>query len=388
MVDVQPPPFDTADPLLVDRMLGRDEKAVRETVRRFCEDSIQPRLAEWLRQRRIDGPHDLAKEMGALGVLGMDLDGHAGGGLGAVDAGVACMELESCDAAIRSFAVHTFLPMFAIARFGDDEQQRQWLPALAAGEVIGSLAGNEPGGLETDRLTTSAVRDGSDWVLNGRKTAIIHGAHADISVVWATTGERVQAFLVPVDAPGFRSWSSKRTATLRDSLRGEIELTDVRVPADAVLPRSEDATARLATLLELRYATIWGALGAARASFDHALAYSRAAAAGSQSGGDEQAPLVDMALELSKGLLLAVHLGQLKAAGLIRPTDLRLGKISNATAAIQVCETAKRLLPRESDGYEVVVRHLGNLRSMRTSEYATQLDVLAMADALTGREAP
>ena len=268
------PDFDPQDPLGLDGSLSDDEIAVRDTVRQFCAEHVLPHIADWFEIGDLP-VRDLAKHFGQLGLLGMHLEGYGCGGASAVHYGLACTELEAADSGIRSMvSVQGSLAMFAIWRFGSEEQKQQWLPGMAAGELLGCFGLTEPdAGSDPASMTTRARRDGSDWILNGRKMWITNGSVADIAVVWAVTDEGVRGFVVPTKTPGFTANTIHHKLSLRASITSELVLDDVRLPDDAVLPEVQGLKGPLSCLSEARYGIVWGSMGAARSAWQAALDY-------------------------------------------------------------------------------------------------------------------
>jgi glutaryl-CoA dehydrogenase len=388
------PPFDRHDPLGIDTVLTDDEKAVRASVRAFCERRVEPYVADWFEQGEVPGIRDLAKDLGDLGVLGMHLEGYGCAGLSAVDYGLACLELESADSGIRSLvSVQGSLAMFAIWRFGSEQHKQEWLPRMAAGTAIGCFgltepdAGSDPGSMRT-RARRAGNWPGADWILDGRKMWITNGSVADVAVVWAQTDEGVRGFVVPTDTPGFSAPELKHKRSLRASVTSELVLDDVRLPADAALPGVVGLRGPLSCLDEARYGIVWGALGAARSAYESALEYAGSRTQfGKPIAGFQltQAKRAEMALELNKGLLLALHLGRLKDAGQLRPEQVSFVKLNNARAALVVCRTALPVLVANGISMEYpVIRHMNNLESVLTYEGTVEMHTLVVGQALTG----
>ncbi|GAA2908226.1 hypothetical protein GCM10020221_00400 [Streptomyces thioluteus] len=273
-----PSPFDPHDPLSLDELLGPEDRAVRDTVRRWAADRVLPYVADWYERGELPGIRELARELGALGALGMSLDGYGCAGATAVQYGLACLELEAADSGIRSLvSVQGSLAMYAIHRYGSEEQKQRWLPSMAKGETIGCFALTEPDhGSDPAGMRTYAKRDaGGDWLLTGRKMWITNGSVAGVAVVWAGTEDGVRGFVVPTDSPGFSAPEIKHKWSLRASVTSELVLDEVRLPADAVLPEVTGLRGPLSCLSHARYGIVWGAMGAARASFEAALDYAR-----------------------------------------------------------------------------------------------------------------
>lgn len=392
------PPFDASDPLGIDDLLGADDLAIRDTVRTWATDRVLPHIADWYEKGELPGIRELARELGALGALGMSLDGYGCAGASAVQYGLACLELEAADSGIRSLvSVQGSLAMYAIHRFGSEEQKQRWLPGMASGEIIGCFGLTEPDhGSDPAGMRTYAKRDGEDWVLTGRKMWITNGSVAGVAVVWAQTdegedGRGIRGFIVPTDAPGFSAPEIRHKWSLRASVTSELVMDEVRLPADAVLPDASGLRGPLSCLSHARYGIVWGAMGAARASFESALGYARSREQfGRPIGGFQltQAKLADMALELHKGILLAHHLGRRMDAGRLRPEQVSFGKLNNVREAIEICRTSRTILGANGISLEYpVMRHATNLESVLTYEGTVEMHQLVLGKALTGLDA-
>ncbi|MEI7031400.1 acyl-CoA dehydrogenase family protein [Streptomyces pratensis] len=392
------PPFDASDPLGADDLLGPDDLAIRDTVRSWAADRVLPHIAQWYEKGELPGIRELARELGGLGALGMSLDGYGCAGASAVQYGLACLELEAADSGIRSLvSVQGSLAMYAIHRFGSEQQKQRWLPGMAAGEIIGCFGLTEPDhGSDPAGMRTYARRDGEDWVLTGRKMWITNGSVAGVAVVWAQTdasdaGGGIRGFLVPAGVPGFRAPEIRHKWSLRASVTSELVMDDVRLPADAVLPGAVGLRGPLSCLSHARYGIVWGAMGAARASFESALDYAKSREQfGRPIGGFQltQAKLADMAVELHKGILLAHHLGRRMDAGRLRPEQISFGKLNNVREAIEICRTARTILGANGISLEYpVMRHATNLESVLTYEGTAEMHQLVLGKALTGLDA-
>ncbi|QOV45831.1 acyl-CoA dehydrogenase family protein [Streptomyces chromofuscus] len=387
------PPFDPSDPLGIDDLLEPEDLAVRDTVRRWAADRVLPHVAEWYEAGELPGIRELAKELGGIGALGMSLSGYGCAGASAVQYGLACLELEAADSGIRSLvSVQGSLAMYAIHRFGSEEQKQRWLPPMASGDVIGCFGLTEPDhGSDPASMRTYAKRDGGDWVLSGRKMWITNGSVASVAVVWAQTEDGIRGFVVPTDAPGFSAPEIKHKWSLRASVTSELVLDDVRLPADAVLPEVRGLRGPLSCLSHARYGIVWGAMGAARACFEAAVDYARSREQfGRPIGGFQltQAKLADMAVELHKGILLAHHLGRRMDAGRLRPEQVSFGKLNNVREAIDICRTARTVLGANGISLEYpVMRHATNLESVLTYEGTVEMHQLVLGKALTGLDA-
>ncbi|MFC4492899.1 acyl-CoA dehydrogenase family protein [Streptomyces ovatisporus] len=375
-----------------DSLIGEEDRAIRDTVRKFVEDKVKPKLADWYEAGSVPA-RDLAKELGSLGVLGMHLTGYGCAGTSATAYGLACMELEAGDSGLRSLvSVQGSLAMFAIWKYGSEEQKQQWLPAMAAGEAIGCFGLTEPDfGSNPAGMRTRARRDGSDWVLDGTKMWITNGSVSDVAVVWAQTDERIRGFVVPTGTPGFSAPEIRKKMSLRASVTSELVLEGVRLPESAVLPDAAGLSGPLSCLNEARYGIVFGALGAARDCLETAIGYAREREIFDKSLAAyqlSQAKLADMSLELGKGMLLALHLARLKDAGALRPEQVSLGKLNNVREAIAIARECRTLLGAAGITLEYpVMRHANNLESVLTYEGTSEVHQLVIGQALTGEAA-
>ena len=386
-------PFDPYDPLDLDDLLSPEDRAVRDTVRDWAADRVLPHVADWYERGELPVIRELARELGAIGALGMPLTGYGCAGASAVQYGLACLELEAADSGIRSLvSVQGSLAMYAIHRYGSEEHKQRWLPSMAAGEVIGCFGLTEPDhGSDPAAMRTHAKRDGADWLLNGRKMWITNGSVAGVAVVWAQTDDGVRGFVVPTGTPGFSAPEIHHKWSLRASVTSELVLDDVRLPADAVLPEVSGLRGPLSCLNHARYGIVWGAMGAARSCFASALEYARGREQfGRPIAGFQltQAKFADMAVELHKGVLLAHHLGRRMDAGRLRPEQVSFGKLNNVREAIEICRTARTILGANGISLEYpVMRHATNLESVLTYEGTVEMHQLVLGKALTGLDA-
>ena len=379
-------PFELLD---IDHLLTDEERAIRDVVRDYTEHGIKPQIGHWFDAGELPA-RELARELGELGVLGMHLQGYGCQGTSAVAYGLACMELEAGDSGIRSLvSVQGSLAMYAIHAFGSEEQKLEWLPGMAAGEKIGCFGLTEPDyGSNPGGMITSAKRDGADWVLTGTKMWITNGNVADVAVVWARTDEGIRGFVVPTDTPGFTANEIHRKMSLRASVTSELVLDDVRLPEEAVLPGVIGLRGPLSCLNEARFGIIFGTLGAARDCLHTAIDYSISREqfdrpiAGFQL---TQKKLADMAVELDKGMLLAMHLGRLKDDHLIRPEQVSVGKLNNAREALAIARECRSILGGNGITLEYpIIRHMNNLESVFTYEGTNEMHTLVVGEALTG----
>ena len=379
-------PYDLLD---VDGLLDDEERAIRDTVRRFVRERVLPDVGDWFEQGIL--PRELFGELAQLGLLGMHLEGYGLPGASSVAYGIVCRELEAGDAGVRSaVSVQGSLAMYAIWRWGTEEQKERWLPAMHAGEAIGCFGLTEPdAGSDPGSMRTHARRDGSDWVLNGAKMWITNGTIADVAVVWARTDDgAIRGFLVERGAKGFSAPEIHKKISLRASVTSELVLEDVRVPGDAVFPDVTTLRGPLSCLSEARYGIVWGSVGSARACFESALEYARERIVfGKPISAFQltQQKLAEMALEINRASLVALHLGRMKDAGTLRPEHVSLGKMGNVRGALEVCRSARTILGANGVTLEYpVIRHMNNLESVYTYEGTNEIHQLVLGQAITG----
>lgn len=379
---------EASDILGIDALLSAEERSARDRVRAFVDDEIRPHIADWF--DRAHFPVELAPALGRLGVLGMELEGYGCPGRSAVEYGLAALELEAGDSGIRTFvSVQGSLAMGSIHRWGSAEQKEQWLPAMAAGEVIGSFGLTEPtAGSDPSSMKTFARRDGGDWIITGAKRWIGLASVARLAVVWAQTDDGVRGFLVPTDAPGLEVTVLAPKGSMRASVQTELRLDGVRVEASALLPGARGLRGPFSALNDARYGIVWGALGAARDSYEAALRHAlRREQFGRPIAGFQltQRKLVDMVVELQKGALLALHIGRAKDAGTLTPTQVSLGKLNNVREAIEIAREARTILGGDGVLLEhSPIRHAANLESVRTYEGTDEVHTLVLGQHLTG----
>jgi glutaryl-CoA dehydrogenase len=385
-------PIKPNDFLDLDALLSDEERDMRDMVRRFVAERVTPHVGDWFEAATFPTA-ELAPALGRLGLLGMHLTGYGCAGASATAYGLACMELEAGDSGLRSLvSVQGSLAMFAIWRWGSEEQKQEWLPRMAAGEAIGCFGLTEPdAGSDPGSMRTRARRDGADWVLNGSKMWITNGSIADVAVVWAATDEGIRGFLVPRGTPGFSAPEIHKKLSLRASVTSELVLDDVRLPDSARLPEATSLRGPLSCLNEARYGIVWGAAGAARACMEAALEYSKERIvfdkpiAATQI---QQQKLAFMALEVNRASLVALHLGRMKDNGTLRPEHVSMGKLGNVNGALEVARTARQVLGANGVSLEYpVMRHANNLESVVTYEGTADVHALVIGGALTGIQA-
>ena len=384
--------LDPLDFLAIDALLDEEERAIRDTVRGFVRERVLPDVGDWFEQGIL--PRELMGELGKLGLFGMHLDGYGLPGASAVAYGLTCLELEAGDSGVRSaVSVQGSLAMFSIWKWGSEEQKQRWLPPMHTGEAIGCFGLTEPdAGSDPGSMRTTARRDGSDWILNGAKMWITNGTVADVATVWARTEDgAINGFLVEKGMPGFTAPEIHKKLSLRASVTSELVLQDVRVPEENRFPDVDTLRGPLSCLNEARYGIVWGAVGAGRACFEAALDYAKERIvfdkpiAGYQL---TQQKLAEMALELNRGLLVALHIGRMKDDGTLRQEHVSLGKMGNVRGAIEVARQARTILGANGVTLEYpVIRHVNNLESVLTYEGTHEVHTLVVGNALTGENA-
>src|SRR5438477_1570643 len=379
----------------IDSLLSEDERAVRDSVRRFVDDRVLPIIGECYVEGRF--PREILPELAELGVFGANLPEEYGcAGLNNVAYGLIMQELERGDSGVRSFAsVQGALVMYPIYAFGSEDQKRYYLPKMAQGEIIGCFGLTEPdyGSNPSAMITRAIVQKDGGWVINGAKMWITNGSTAQVAIIWAKTGEdksdkSIRGFIVPTDAPGFTAKDQKGKLSLRASDTSELVLQDVRVPATALLPKTDGIKSPLMCLTQARYGIAWGAMGAALACYEEALAYAgNRVMFGKPIAGFQiqQQRLAEMLTELVKGQLLALHLGRLKDAGTFSPQQVSLAKRNNVSAATDIAREARRLLGANGILAEYSsMRHMANLESVYTYEGTHDIHTLIIGQAVTG----
>lgn len=376
------------DFLEVDAMLDDEERLIRDTVRAFVADRVLPDIADWFAQGTI--PVELAKEMGAMGLLGMHLNGYGTAGTNAVSYGLACRELEAGDSGVRSFvSVQGSLAMYPIWAFGSEEQKQRWLPPMASGEIIGCFGLTEAdAGSDPEAMKTSARQDGSDWVIDGTKMWITNGGIAGVAIIWAHTENGIRGFIVPTDTPGFSTSDIRYKMSLRASVTSELVLDGVRVPGDAILPDVVGLKGPLSCLNEARLGIVFGSTGAARACYEAALSYSKERVQFGRPIGSfqlTQRKLVEMMVKVNQATLLALHLGRKRDAGTLTAQQVSFGKMVNVRSALEVAREARSVLGANGITLEYpVIRHMNNLESVYTYEGTNEIHILVLGEAITG----
>ncbi|MCX7555684.1 acyl-CoA dehydrogenase family protein [Xanthomonadaceae bacterium JHOS43] len=381
--------LDRTDLFDIRSQLSEEERAVQDTVARFTDEKVLPIIGDCFDEGRF--PKELIPEIAALGLLGSSLPEEYGcAGLNAVSYGLICQELERGDSGLRSFvSVQSSLCMYPIYAYGSDEQKREWLPRMAAGEVIGCFGLTEPhGGSDPANMKTHAKRDGGDWVINGAKMWITNGNVAQIAIIWAQTEDGIQGFIVPTDTPGFTAQVVKHKMSLRASVTSGLFFDNVRIPDANRLPNVRGLKGPLGCLTQARYGITWGPIGAAIACLTEATDYAKDRVLFNRPIAATQAvqiKLAEMARRITLAQLLSLQLGRLKDAGTMQPAQVSLAKWNNCRMAIDIAREARDILGGAGITTEYSpIRHALNLESVITYEGTETVHQLVIGRELTG----
>ncbi len=381
--------FSGVDYFLIDSLLSDQERLVRQTARQFVEDRVIPIARDCFREGRF--PKDLIPEMGRLGFLGANLEGYGCAGMSNVEYGLVMQELERGDAGLRSFAsVQGALVMYPILTYGSDEQKSRWLPKLQSGEAVGCFGLTEPGfGSNPAGMQTRARKDGADWILNGEKTWITNGSMADVAIVWARADEGIRGFLVEKGTRGFTASDIHGKMSMRMSVTSSLALSDVRVPASAMLPCAKGLKGPLGCLTQARFGIGWGVIGSAMDCYETARQYTilRKQFDDKPIASHQlvQEKLADMVTEITKAQLLALHAGRLKDQGKIEPHHISMLKRNNVRMALECARQSRDLLGGNGivDEYPIM-RHMCNLETVKTYEGTDHIHTLVIGERVTG----
>ena len=378
--------------LALDSRLNPEQVALKKVIRDFADRELRPNIAEWFEAGEIPA-RDLAKKLGALGLLGMHLEGYECAGADALSYGLACLELEAVDSGLRSLvSVQGSLSMYAIYAYGSEAQKQEWLPKMAKGLAIGCFGLTEADfGSNPSGMRTTAKRDGKDWIINGSKMWITNGNIADVAIIWANSEEGIRGFCVPTNTPGFKANLIKHKLSLRASITSELVFENLRVPDEYRLPNANSLRAPLMCLAEARFGIIFGVVGAARDCLESSISYGKSRVqfdrpiAGYQL---TQAKYAQMASGITASLLLAYHLADLKDAGKIEPEQISMGKYHNVNTALEIARSARSILGGAGITTEYpIFRHMSNLETVLTYEGTHEIHTLVIGQALTGENA-
>lgn len=375
----------------INGVLSTEERMVRDEVRNFVKKEFLPLIEDAFEEARF--PFELVPKLAEMGLLGMKFEGYGCPGGSNVMYGLACQELEKGDSGLRSFvSVHTSLAMYPIYTFGSEEQKNRWLPDMAAGKKIGCFGLTEPdSGSNPAGMNTWAEKKDGDWVVTGNKLWITNGSVADVAVVWARTDDGVRGFVLEKGMKGFSAHDIKKKLSLRASVTSELVLDNVRVPEENVLPNVKGLKGPLMCLNEARFGIAWGAMGAALDCYERALNYAKKRTQfGKPIAGFQltQQKLVEMMTEITKGQLLALHVGRLKDQGKADHRHISLIKRNNVSEALKICRDARGILGANGITLDhTIMRHMCNLESVYTYEGTHEVHTLILGDAITGLNA-
>ena len=384
--------FDWQDPLLLDEDLAEDERMVRDNVRRYCQEQLQPRILKAHREERFD--REILTEMGQLGMLGSVLDGYGCAGLNYVCYGLMTREVERVDSSYRSaMSVQSSLVMYPIHAYGSEYQRQKFLPRLATGEWVGCFGLTEPDhGSDPGGMKTRAHRVDGGFHLSGTKTWITNAPIADVFVVWAKDEDGViRGFLLEKDMAGLVTTHIEGKFSLRASVTGQIGMDNVFVPDENLLDGVSGLRGPFGCLNRARYGIAWGALGAAEFCWHAARSYTlerqqfgRPLAANQL----VQKKLADMQTEITLGLTACLRLGRLIDAGRSSPEAISLLKRNNCGKALEIARVARDLHGANgiADEYHVI-RHVLNLEAVNTYEGTHDIHALILGRAQTGIQA-
>jgi len=383
--------FDGVDFYNLDGLLSDEEKAVREAVRGWVDDNVIPIIEQHCRAGTF--PRPLVRQMGEMGLLGVNLHGYGCAGMSNVAYGLVCQELERGDSGIRSFAsVQGSLVMFPIWKHGTEEQKQKYLPKMASGEFIGCFGLTEPDfGSNPGGMVTKAVDDGDSYVLNGAKMWITNGTISDLAVVWAKLDGVIRGFVVEAGDPGFSAPEMHGKHSLKASVTSELVFQDCRIPKDRILPHVSGLKGPFSCLNNARYGIAWGALGAAMACYHSAREYSLTRIQFGKPIASFQLiqnKLAWMLREITKGQLLALQLGRMKDNGTMIPEHVSLAKMNNVDIALEIARVARDIHGANGilDEYPVM-RHMANLESVKTYEGTHDIHNLILGRWITGLQA-
>lgn len=387
-----------SDPLTLDALSGLDshlteeERMIRGAVRRLVRERYLPRAGELFEKEEF--PTDLISEFADMGLLGASIQGYGCAGMSAVQYGLILQELEYGDSGLRSFvSVQGSLAMYAIAAYGSEDQKNKFLPEMAAGKLIGCFGLTEPdSGSDPSSMTTRARKDGDHYVLSGTKMWITNSPFADVAVVWAKVdggdASSIRGFIVERGMQGFETPKINGKMSLRSSVTGEIVLDECRVPSANMLPGKQGLGGPLGCLTQARFGISWGALGAAKACLESTIAYAlnrKQFDIPIASKQLIQAQFADMASEIVKGDILALHYGRMKDSGGISPVQVSLCKRNNVGVSLEIARKCRAILGGNGILLEYpAIRHMLNLESVYTYEGTHEVHTLVLGKALTG----
>jgi len=380
------------DPLLIHDLLTDDERLIQDTVARYCQDRLQPRILEANRKETVD--RDIFYEMGELGMLGSTIQGHGCAGLNYVCYGLIAREVERVDSSYRSMmSVQSSLVMHPINAYGSDQQKEKYLPHLATGNWVGCFGLTEPDhGSDPGSMRTRAHRVDSGYRLVGSKMWITNSPIADVFIVWAKNDEgAIRGFILDRGMEGLSTPVIEGKFSLRASVTGEIVMDNVFVPEENILPGVSGLSGPFGCLNRARYGISWGSMGAAEFCWHSARNYvlervqfGRPLAANQLI----QKKLADMQTDIALGLSGALRVGRLIDEGRMLPDAISMLKRNNCGKALDIARVARDMHGANgvSDEYHVI-RHVMNLEAVNTYEGTHDVHALILGRAQTGIQA-
>ena len=375
----------------IEQHLSEEETMVRDLVREWVDEKVIPIIEDYYTKGTF--PMELISEIGDMGLFGCNLEGYECAGMSNVAYGLICQELERGDSAIRScVSVQGSLSMYPIHAFGSEEQKQKYLPGMAKGELIGCFGLTEPDhGSDPSSMETKAVEDGDSYVLNGAKMWITNGTVADLAIVWAKLDGKIRGFIVEKGDSGFTAPEMKGKHSLRASITSELVFQDCQIPKNSILPDVQGLKGPLSCLTQARYGIVWGSLGAAMGCFHSSVDYSKSRIMFDKPIASFQLvqnKLAWMLREITKGQLLAYHLGRAKDKSEATPEMVSLGKMNNVDIALQIARTSRDIHGANGILNEYpIMRHMANLESVYTYEGTHDIHNLILGRWITGIQA-
>lgn len=370
-----------------------EEILIRDTVRQFVDAEVLPIIADAYEQAYF--PNDLPAKLAKLGLFGLTLPKEYGGaGASYKSYGLVCQELERGDSGLRSFvSVQSSLCMYAIYKFGTEQQKKHWLPKMARGEVIACFGLTEPdSGSDPSSMKTTAKQNQNHWLIQGTKLWITNAQIADIAIVWAQTADGIRGFLIEKQTKGFSSNPIKHKMSMRASLTGELVMDDCEVPNDNYLPGTEKGlAAALKCLTQARFGISWGAMGAAKACYEIAVDYAAQRKQFNKPIASFQLiqrDLANMLTEICKAQALNLQLANLFDAEQATPTMVSMAKLNACREALNIARSARNILAANGISLEYhVIRHMENLETVFTYEGTDNIHTLILGKHITGIDA-
>ncbi len=386
------PSFNPVDPLSLDSMLSEEERMIRDSAHKYCQENLMPRVLEANRHEIFH--REIMNELGELGLLGCTIPEKYGcAGVNSVIYGLVAREVERVDSGYRSaMSVQSSLVMHPIYAYGTEEQRMKYLPKLATGEWVGCFGLTEPNsGSDPASMATKAVKVDGGYRVTGTKMWITNSPIADVFVVWAKLDGVIKGFVLEKDMEGLSAPKIEGKFSLRASITGEIVMDNVFVPEDNLLPNVAGLKGPFGCLNKARYGIAWGALGAAEFCWQAALQYTldrhqfgRPLAATQL----VQKKLADMQTEITTGLFACLQAGRLMDEGKLAPEAISLIKRNSCGKALDIARTARDMHGGNgiSDEFHVI-RHVMNLEAVNTYEGTHDVHALILGRAQTGIQA-